>query len=704
MTRFALGSVRRMRLAVVSGVLLCIALGTGTAAADEAVERFLPEETLLYGGVDNLGQAFDLATEIVDRMGVLRDRKAAGMMVWEVSRELHIGQHLSRDQFIEATGLDPNGSAGLAWVLADPSYLPDRYPNENYLAIFPIRDRTRAQQVLMGVFVPEARRMTPMICNGTLQRIQRAKNRWKDMNRGAQPAQLTWEDLAAANPGLKPLRCPGGGDYIIGGRADQPRCTIHGTGRGGAGPTGELARRRMGDVTLVGGREAGTGYAYTQTHVVFSNNVNVLEAAVEAATGTHPRARLETMPGTGAGVRVRAYFQSAHLMLVARQEIEREIRRRKNPAVLKKVEALLRAPGPVTAELWMTDSATLSLSARIERNAGTERLLAIQPKALGALAIVPKDALLAVGTNFGRVAFSVIGDFALLFGEPEAAALFKLPVAATDGDGVFAMTRGSFEGEVPNMLFILRVADREAMEDVAAVWMGFMGHEMRAEHARTTRVGDTTIFSAVRGRRGQSFHYAFVGPFIAAGTKLDDVKAVILAHQEGQDAGLRGADRFRRLELPQGPANVIAFVDMPGLVKQVFEGEHERRTYWQSRRCVDNMRRIEAVIQKYKKEVGRLPATFEELTQFPNDPKRRRPVRAWCMTHGKEMKLRLDPATGEVSCRIHGTVKNPRKQTPAPRKPREEEKIFSAFGTAAVRLWLEDDGLLRGVLRLVPAM
>lgn len=712
MTQHTSSSRRLPCQGMAAGFIALAVMGWAFAAecrADERVERFLPENTFMYGGVERLGPTVDKVIALFQRaMPGAREQLSVDQIARELSRGIGLRQVRTRDEFVAQTGLDLEGSAGIAWVLADPSYPFWRQPNENVLVILPVKDPARAQLVMAERLLSQFRRESKMLCVRTISRLRRAKENWKRANRDRPAAPLTWETLAAANPRLKKLRCPGGGEYTLGGPDEPVTCSAH-----GAHPRRmpeahvprsreELGVRRIGEVTLFGGRKVGTGYALTDTHIILSNNMNVLEDAVNAATGAAPRAALAALSRSPAHADMRGFFQAGLLLRLAVNELQGSRRyQRRAPFAVRRLVKLLRSAGSLTAEARIGPAVSLAVVANIQRNEATRALLDTAPGKLDALGLVPDTALLAVGTNLSRVTLSVLGDICLLE-EPRVAAATKLTMAAAGGDGAFAFTRGGFEGEVPNMLIILRIRDRELMQDAAELWTSIIAREIRAEGVERSEVGGVTVWS-LKYKRNQGLHYAYVGPFLVGGTNLDDVKAAIELHAGRAQNALVACDRFRKLELSAGAANVIAYVDMPSLVGQISAGEHERRARWRNERCLRNMRHIEQLIQKHKRKTGRLPATFGELTPPQADRSRRRTVRGWCMMFGQQTKLNLDQNTGKVSCPKHGTVAD-FKPIPFLRSRRrsQEEQLFSAFGVGAVRLFIEG-GQLKGEGRLIPA-
>ena len=691
-----------------SGVCVVAAMALGLAArlhAGERIERFLPPNTFLYGEVEKLQPGF---TKL---MGTLRET-LPGVREFEqeriihgLSRNLGLEDVATLDEFVAKAGLDPDGPAGIAWVLDDVSAPFFRQRHESVLLAFPLRDVGRAEELVQRRILRELPRVTASMCRGNIERVREAKRRWHEANREAPKPVLTWDDLATANPGLKPLRCPGGGTYTLGGPDARAVCSVHTEGAQPRAPGPPLTRERLGtravgDVTLVGGRKAQMGYALTATHIIISNNMNVLEDAVNAAAGNGPRA---TLPPNllVAGADGRFYLHVGLLLHPLNHEIEQMARRRPSRAT-GRLAMLFNGAGFLAADLRIGDAVDVAASWLPTRNEQTARVLDTPPVKLAAFALVPDNALAALGTNLGRQTFSVLGDVALLE-EPQIAGAVKLVMAATDGDGAFALMPGAFEGAMPNMLFVLRVRDREVAEAAVESWMAIFGREIHARRKPLQRaeIEGVEVWS-LRGERGQSIHYAFVGPFAVFGTDLEAVRAVIRLHGGKARNALVAGERFRKLGLPPGPTHVVSFVDMPALIRQIAGGEWERRNVRRNLQCQENMRRIEQLVERFRREAHRLPANFDELMGLAGQP-RRGQVRDWCMVAGQDTRLALDPRTGKVSCPRHGTVENFRPIPPdEPRRVRDEERLFSAFGLWGLDLRVEA-GTIKGRGRLFPA-
>ena len=195
-------------------------------------------------------------------------------------------------------------------------------------------------------------------------------------------------------------------------------------------------------------------------------------------------------------------------------------------------------------------------------------------------------------------------------------------------------------------------------------------------------------------RRGMALHYAYVGPHLVCGSSLEDITAVIALHAGQGNKRMVASERYRKLELPEKPANLIAFVDMPALIRQIAAGEHERRQQWRNERCRNNMQSAERRAQQFRQRNNRHPANFAEL----------RGVQDWCQTLGQETKLLLAPNTGKISCPVHGTAAN-FKVVALPAERRrvgEEEVILSAFGVWALRIYVDGDRI-KADGRLIPA-
>lgn len=685
------------------GLLVALA---ALATAGERIERFLPQGTFLYGGVEKLEAGYEkvmgeLRRTLPDVAELQEDR-----FLRKLARELRLADVETREQFIAEAGLDPNGPAGIAWVMTDPTDEPGDALNENVLLILPVRDAAVAERLLPERILPELVRHADRQCEAARRRIVQLMQSWRRANPEAGDADITWQHLEQIAPGLKPFRCPCGGDYAFGAQGQEPICSVHGREhRAFEGPfTREgLGVRTVGGATLVGGRTKGIGYALTPTHLIVSNNMNVLEDALNAAAGDPPGAAMVPLAAGLANADGRAYVGLDYLFGLLRYEMNRSILRRgASPGSARFLE-LLASAGGLTGDLRIDGGVTGKLTWQIKRNPQSARALDKKPSKLEAFALVPDTALGAWGTNLTREAFSVIGDIALIE-EPQLAGACKLVMAAADGDGAFALTQGTLGDEIPNLLFILRVRDREVAEAAAESWFGVFGRAFRPREreggrpaVRRHQLGGVDVLSLEDLRRGAAFHYAFVGPWAVFGSNLDDLRTVIALHGGNGEKALAGSERYRKLGLPDGPANVISFLDMPALIKQMTAGHDERQQHWQNEACRRNMQQIERLIQQFRQQQGRLPATFAEFRQRGN-------LRDWCMMFGEQTKLLLDPATGKISCPAHGTVdafKAVARRGPD-REPREEEVILSAFGVWGLHIRTDGQRLVADG-RLIPA-
>ncbi len=695
--------------------MLCAlaALATASAAAGERIERFLPATTFMYGGVERLEEGFDKVMDGLRRALPGIKEFEQEQLLRELADALDIEGAETREQFVAATGLDRAASAGIAWVLGDPTYDPGRNLNENVLLILPVRDVAAAERLLAAELLPDLPMHSAQLCRSGLQRIHDAKRRWERAHPGVEKDLLTWDDLATAVPGLKPLRCPCGGDYAVGRPGQQPVCSVHGEGDDAPRFRGPFTReglgvRKIGDATLVGGRAKGAGYALTASHVLFSNNMNVLEDALHAAAGEAPRADVAAGPvGDADG---RAYVNVAVLMGMLRHELARDLQRRGPTPAAGRLLMLLAGAGGLSGDLRVGGDVRGTLSWTIHRNAESAKVLATQPSKLEALALVPDTALAAWGANLARETFGFLGDIGLA-AEPELAAPCKLVMAACDGDGAFALMPGALMDEMPNLLFVLKVRDRETAQAAAETWLTLFARQFRPRErdgakplVRRHELDGVELWSAENLRHGAALHYGFVGPYAVFASRLGDVRGVI-ALQRGQARNaLVASERYRKLGLPDAPANVVSFVDMPALIGQIAAGEHARRQKWQNEACRNNMRQIEQLVAEFRKRHKRLPENFVELRQRGGRNARERQIRDWCMLFGQQTKLLLDPRTGKVSCPAHGTVENfrVRMRDEPPPPPNDEVRILSAFGVWALRIRVAGDRIVADG-RLVPA-
>ena len=152
--------------------------GTARAAATDEVERFLPSTTFLYGGVEKLGPGFDRIVKLIETNVPMGEKPIGLEMLRELAEELNLpeGQIQTPEQFAAMTGLDPEGSAGIAWVLAAPAFGIERSPNENVLLVLPVKDAATLEPLLLKV-TKETMRETPRLCRATLRGIEQAKRR-----------------------------------------------------------------------------------------------------------------------------------------------------------------------------------------------------------------------------------------------------------------------------------------------------------------------------------------------------------------------------------------------------------------------------------------------------------------------------------------------------------------------------------------------
>ncbi len=711
------GRVRSCGVALATLALTSAAFAGGL----QDVERFLPANTFLYGGVEKLGPGFKRIVKLIEtNVGFPRQRSITEMILGEMAEELGLGEGAATaDQFAAATGLDPDGAAGIAWVLADPSYRLGRMPNENVLVILPVKNRARVEALLAEHILPAFLGQTQRICRYTARRLRYAKRRLAALRKeGKLPdGPVTWETLAAANPGLPRLRCPGGGEYTFGGPEGQPACSLHGREapprRGGPITRDMLGAKAVGNVTLVGGRRKGTGYAVTDSHLVISNNMNVLEDAVAAAAaaGAAPSVLLAP-PGAGpAAGEARGFLNTAIIFRMLKTELRRELDpRRGSPQAGRRLTALLDAPGGLTLDariLQLEPPAAQRIAVAatwdIQENAATKSWLATPPAALSAWRLVPKSALFAVGTNLVRPTFAVLTDAAMIE-EPALAAAVRLAMAGAADDGAFALTRGVFANEMPNMVLILRVKDRAMMDGAIETWTAMLLKELRAEKGveRTTLGGTNIEVRSLVGRRGAAFHFAYVGPFAVAGTSLEDVKAIAAIQQGGGEGALVGSAKYRRLEVAAAPANAVMFLDLPGLMGQFATAGHQRRVRWCNENCKRNLERIAKMAAEFEAKEGRAPADFKELMGATKGV-RRRYVPTTCYLSGdRPAKYVYDANTGKVTCPRHGTLEGFRPvSAAAARRRRIDELILSAFGVSGLHLRLEG-GQLKGIGTLIP--
>ncbi|NQT52790.1 hypothetical protein HQ576_12095 [bacterium] len=711
---------------LVVALALAAALASTTLAGGLAeVERYLPKATFMYGGVEKLGASFDRITQLIDtNVPVFQGRKVAAIVLHELGRELGAGAGvLTTGQFADAMGLDPDGAAGIAWVLADPSVDPGRSMNENVLLILPVRNAQQIEKVMIEHILPEMLGETPRHCRYNRRRVLYAKRRLAQLRKeGKLPdGTVSWKALVEANPGLPVPRCPGGGEYDLGDGITEPTCSVH-SRPDEARPDGPfdkaiLGVKTVGNATLVGGRSKGTGYAITPTHVIFSNNMNVLEDALAAAELVGGGAKALPAPastGPAAG-EARGFINSALLFDMGKAEIQREVDRgRHSPQALRRLMVLLDAPGGVTldariAQLEPANAQRLHIAATwdMKANAMTQEWLATPPTDLAAWKLLPASSLFAVGTNLARPTFAVLAEIAMLE-EPAMAGAVRLLMAGADGDGAFAMTPGIFAEDMPNMVLVLRVKDKAMMDAALETWLAMFAKEMQAEKGieRSALPGNVPLQS-IHSARGPSVHVAYIGLFAVACSSLDDMKAIAAIGQGNAAGALTASAAYRKLGGQDGPANAVMFLDVPRLVREMAVASHERSVRWCNQNCQRNLKRIDDAVAKFKADKGRFPADLKELMAGgANKAKgvRRFYVPTTCYLSGTgPAKYTLDAAAGHASCPRHGMLVTFKPVTSAaPRRRGSEEMFLSPFGVSVLRLRLED-GKFKGEGTLIPA-
>ncbi|NQT87375.1 hypothetical protein HQ560_11460, partial [bacterium] len=150
------------------------------AHAGQPIEELLPDTTFMYGGVHQLEAGYEkIVSLIATNLPFTAEFTADDRMLLMLAREFGLEGVATRAEFLAHTGLDPAGSAAIAWVPIDPSYAPYRRPNENVLLIFPVKDRARVEQLVTTRLMPLFAREAPGICSGIVRRIDDAKRTWK---------------------------------------------------------------------------------------------------------------------------------------------------------------------------------------------------------------------------------------------------------------------------------------------------------------------------------------------------------------------------------------------------------------------------------------------------------------------------------------------------------------------------------------------
>ena len=687
--------MRRESFAVGLMIAAVLAVFAGPAVAGERIEEFLPEETFLYAGMANVSVGADAIFARVERIA-----KASGEqkpLFEELMRNLAQGLPnlaaplpQSFGEAAERLGLDARGSAGVAF-LDSPQMLDD---GPAVLIIVPVRDRAAVEATILA-FAPMLQKQTNRLCSKQLRQIRRVKKRWAKAHADADAAP-TLDELYAFDCSLPRLRCPGGGEYIIGVPGEKPRCTLHERGAvtyEGALDRDALAQQQFGAVTLIGGREVAFAYAYTAEHMILSNHPDAVERAARAFAGQHPRCRVAEKADAPWTADLTAFLAFDRLTPLLMHEFTREFGRReerRNSPAYRRWQGLIRAPGPVRLDIQLLeDGLRLRAAAGLRTSAAVAPILATGPASMNTMRLAPPSAYGILATNLIRHALYVGGDLALLK-EPEVGLVFKIFGTILGQEGVFALTPGfaATDGPIPHMLLLVEVRDPEAFPELENALVALLQKEMRSGVYSEIEIAGAPVRvfqnrpTGTREKDGPPFYWTLLGRHAVLATDRAALEKVIAAAQRpGGGAPVRGQN-----------ANLAVMVDFPALFRTIAAGEHEKRKRWHLRSCLRNMRRLEKQARQFQDANGRPANDVAEIRQFAQQRKKNKWTPTRCPSRGA---YQFSPATGKATCPNHGTVAAPQEFDPPVRK---DEKIAAAIGrelgATALRLWFEGDQLL----------
>ena len=196
-----------------------------------------------------------------------------------------------------------------------------------------------------------------------------------------------------------------------------------------------LGIRQIGDITIIGGREHGTGFAMTPGHIILCANMNVLEDAVRTAASGKRRFSPSAMDGA-----IHVGFQP--LLCELYEEVRRERRTQRSPAGERLIQ-LLQGFVSISADVKLEEGISGQIDFAMARNDMTQMLLDAPADENKALGFIPDNALLAVGGGIAPTVFRTIADITV-FEEEDLTAPVRLMQLASAGDGAFALMPGSF--------------------------------------------------------------------------------------------------------------------------------------------------------------------------------------------------------------------------------------------------------------------
>jgi len=677
-----------LRLVVVCWVLAAAPL-VPAATTTEDVERLLPDDTLIYVGVPKIGETADAVVARID--GVVQGEKG---VVFEMLEALQRGIPIlgtpgvtTISSALQVLGCDPQGSGGFA-VLGSAGNISRGAP---ILVIVPSNTPDAVWDSVLAGLAPALREETSRLCRAQCSEFGRIKRDWYDAHPQAANAP-TLAELQAFDPATPRMRCPSGGEYVLGKKDEDVKCTKHdgGNTRFDTPLTREnLKRRQFGAATVVGGLEDSFAYACTPTHVLISNHPDAVLRAVACLEGNQPRAKLApaTVPQP-----IRSYFNTPLLTSMLIHEMIRDFGRGRegapNAAALH-VKDLVGSLGPATLDVLMRpDGADVRATVLISDNEAVRPILATAPSPLGAINYVPGNALCAFGSNLVQRGFSVTGDVALAQ-EPAAGAVLKLVGLLLGPDGAFALAPGTIspQGEFPNIVIVGQVRDQASYDNLERTLLALFERNLRVAPEGTSVQGlrVQTLKEPNRAPgEGVAFHWMRLGDYVVVSTDLDALRNVVQAN----------TGEVRR---KQQVANVIAKCNFPALLNHINRIETQQTAWFNMRSCVARMETINRRAEEFRNGMGRAPADMAELARYAEAHNQEKPdVRC---PLGAE--ITVDPRTGLAVCPNHGTVAAPKQADPPERRDAPiTRRLGEELGNAVLSLRFEAgavviDGSLR---------
>ena len=613
---------------------------TRQATSVERVERFLPVNTLAYGGVDHLGPALNELVELAqDHVHLPGAAGLEQMLLTEVSGKLGLKGVESIDDALTRIGLDPQGAAGVAIVPENPYEPFDDGPLDRMLLILPVKDAARVEEHLARLIHDDE--ADPLTAAQLRQKL--GVREFGDVTLVGDRDEDRHKGYAIASSHL-----------LLGGDLAILESAVDGSTRARPAPPQPPHDARVALRAFV------------------QSSFFCLEARKDFLRDLSHED----------DYRKQQFLRRLIDYLDAPQGVTADIGLSRDPDGKPRIVASLT---------WATRPSDT-----------TDEWLQTPAGEITAVTLVPDVAPVAFGTNLGRQMLRLQLDAARGMGIDDRGKVtaVRKAMAAIDGDLAIAVTEGTIgNSSQPNMLFIARVADHSAkwaaVEALVATAGGPGSPAKRTEENGVTTVhvdppvhyADAGPFFLVGSRRADVLAARAIQAGAAHNALVRAPRFAALL------ANARQANAVLLADLPALARNFIR-ADVEGQVRQ-----GNRQCRHNLERIKRQAQRVKKATGKFPASLEEVRKAFRSSS--PNSVWLFRPT--WCGYSGPGPQPRLvyDPKTGEASCPTHGSLADfkPMKPSDAPRSV--PEQFLSAFGAGAAHLWF-DRPQVKCAVRLVP--